>query len=515
MIELPRLASVLLVALSSLSANAMGDVSPRWFDQGRLTPQAQQLLSILAAAPDYGLPAQDYRLDVTPTERQSLTAGAAAPPLLGRFDAALSQAARRFVMDLRYGRVDPRTVNFELPAPSSPADAERMLDALAHSTDVAAAVSRWEPKPPPYHALKQALGKYRQLALDPKLSALPRFDARSLQVGAEYSGAPQLRALLVALDDLPADDAAVHSNQTSIDVLLAVALTRFQARHGLTVDGVLGKGTFAALTVPLQQRVRQLELTLERWRWIAARERPDIVVNVPQFRLYALPRGDHRRGSILEMPVIVGRSYPHMRTPVFTANLRQVVFHPFWDVPANILRRELLPLIVKDRSYLTRHHMEIVRGASDNAQALQATPRVLEGLAAGRYRLRQRPGPDNALGAIKFVMPNPYSVYLHSTPQTELFQRARRAFSHGCIRISEPAALAEYVLRSAPGNWSAAAIEAALTANQTARITLAEPLRVTVFYSTAAATESGGVAFYDDLYGHDRTLQAALDSLRP
>jgi murein L,D-transpeptidase YcbB/YkuD len=505
-------AAVLAAGLSFASVGVTsGTTGPRWFDQGRLTQQARQLLDILDSVPDFGLDPDDYRLQFTLDELQSLRDGGGTPQLRARFDTALSRVATRFALDVRYGRVDPQAAGFDLPI-GPRADAASLLAKLRSGADVAATVASLEPRAVPYRRLKQGLQRYRRLAQQPELSALPAFDVRSLRPGDEYTGAPQLRTLLTALGDLPELDTAAHASETQIDESLAAGVARFQERHGLTSDGVIGPRTFAALTVPLQSRVRQLELTLERWRWIAGLGRPDIVVNIPQFKLYALRRGGHQRGLELEMPVIVGRNYAHMRTPIFAAPIRQVVFHPFWDVPSGILQRELLPLIRKNPAYLARHHMEIVRGAGDNAAAQGATPHAIEGLAAGRYRLRQRPSSDNALGAIKFVMPNPYNVYLHATPDEALFQRTQRAFSHGCTRVSAPASLAEYVLQSTAGDWSAAAVQAALAGSTTARIALAEPVQVIIFYSTAAASETMGVMFYEDLYGHDRNLQALLDA---
>ena len=206
--------------------------------------------------------------------------------------------------------------------------------------------------------------------------------------------------------------------------------------------------------------------------------------------------------------VIVGR--PEHRTPIFSASIEQVVFNPYWDVPASIVRDELLPRIRKDASYLQRHHFEIVRGGVDDARVQQPTDAAIEALATGRLRLRQRPGPDNALGPIKFVLPNRYSIRLHGTAEPHLFAFPQRAFSHGCIRVGDPAALARYVLAGAPGEWDAAAVETALCGIEPRRVTLGVPVRVIIFYATAAATMSRGVMFSSDLYGHDARLEQLL-----
>jgi murein L,D-transpeptidase YcbB/YkuD len=267
------------------------------------------------------------------------------------------------------------------------------------------------------------------------------------------------------------------------------------------------------LTTPLSRRVRQIELTLERWRWLAAsQQRPDIVVNIPQFMLYTLPPAHQSEALTLEMPVIVGRSYTS--TPVFMAQIDEVVFQPYWDVPSSILRKELLPKIRKNPDYLERHHFEIVRGGGDDATIVEPDPAAIDALASGRLRLRQRPGADNALGPVKFVLPNAYGIRLHGTSEPALFELPSRAFSHGCIRVSQPADLAEFVLQHAPDKWDADRVETAMCGTQTLRVKLATPVRVVVFYATAVASESRGALFSEDIYGLDRKLEQLLD-LRP
>jgi murein L,D-transpeptidase YcbB/YkuD len=508
---------ILVFAFSLASGNQVTPYHQSlWLKADHLTKQASQLLGVLEAAAAYGLQPQDYLLHYSNEDVQLLREGLGGTGLQASFDAALSEVTLRFLRDVRYGRIDPEAAGFHLPVANTRASIDMAaVKMLANSASVPEAVASLEPRPPPYRSLKHALQKYRDLASNPELNVLPTFGARSVQLGDLYLGAPQLRALLTALGDLLPEDAVARAEDVHIDISLAVAVAHFQYRHGLLPDGVIGTHTFAALTLPLQYRVQQLELALERWRWIAATQRPDIVVNLPEFLLYALPRGDHRLGEILEMPIIVGKEYPNTRTPIFMAEIREVVLHPFWDIPSSILRKELLPAIRKDISYLSRHHMEIVRGAGDDADVQTTTPQAIDGLASGRFRLRQRPGPDNALGTIKFVMRNPYDVYLHATPEQQLFQRSRRTFSHGCIRVSEPLILAEYVLKSATGDWNETAIRTALAEDTTRRIALREPVHVIVLYSTAAASESGTVMFYEDIYGYDRTLRELLTRAHP
>ncbi|HEV2284396.1 MAG TPA: L,D-transpeptidase family protein, partial [Steroidobacteraceae bacterium] len=199
-------------------------------------------------------------------------------------------------------------------------------------------------------------------------------------------------------------------------------------------------------------------------------------------------------------------------TPVFTADMTAILFRPYWDVPPSIVRRELLRDLRRDPRYLETHDMELVRAgtAEPAGAALDATPGNLEALAAGQLRLRQRPGPDNALGLIKFVLPNHYDVYLHSTPAQRLFGEARRAFSHGCIRVSDPVALAVAVMQGTAGDWTADKVRAAMDGGATFRVSLAKPVHVLILYGTAVATEDGAVHFVEDIYGQDRRLETLL-----
>jgi murein L,D-transpeptidase YcbB/YkuD len=479
-------------ALEALYAR---NAPPLWLRDGRLSPQAEQLLAVLQAAEQFGLGPKDY---ATP---MALTAAAGS-----RFDRELSLVALRIINDLHRGRVSPRAAKFDLREHRPAFDLVTAVRRLAGAADVRGELETHEPQSRYYQLLKQQLTIYRTLAADRARTPLPALTVKAVKPGERYAGTEALRALLVAVGDLSASQ---HVDHGTLDPELVAGLSAFQARHGLTPDGVLGKRTFAALSIPLTQRVRQIELALERWRWLPPLPAPLIVVNVPQFMLYAFPASNNL-ADILEVPVIVGQEYPRTQTPMFSSAIETVVFRPYWNVPYGIMKRELLPSIRSDTSYLQRHDMEIVRGQSDNAQVVAPTPENLDALADNRLRLRQRPGPSNALGLIKFVLPNAYTVYLHGTPAVELFNASRRAFSHGCIRVSDPVALGEFVLKNAAEPWDAARIELAMCGTQTLRVPLVKPLPVLILYGTAVATERRGMLFFDDVYGHDRVLERLL-----
>jgi murein L,D-transpeptidase YcbB/YkuD len=264
--------------------------------------------------------------------------------------------------------------------------------------------------------------------------------------------------------------------------------------------------------VPLAQRVRQIELTLERWRWLPDRAPSRyVVVNIPGFRLYTFEDDSTARHPVLAMNVIVGQAEGRHDTPVFTATMREVVFRPYWDVPPRIARTELVPLFRRRPEYFVNEGFEIVRPGASEAKAptLAPTSRNLTRVAAGELRVRQRPGPTNALGFAKFVFPNRYHVYLHGTPAQSLFAHTRRDYSHGCIRVEQPNDLAEFVLRG-QDPWDRATIDSAAHGSRTLHVPIARPLPVFVLYATAVADGDGAVSFYPDLYRHDARLERAL-----
>jgi L,D-transpeptidase YcbB len=352
-----------------------------------------------------------------------------------------------------------------------------------------------------YRLLQEALTQYRALAAEPSRTALPPLPSRSVADGQPYSGANTLRKLLLAVGDISPNSKPVADTAT-FDIELVEGLKRFQRRHQLDADGVLGPATWRALTTPLSQRVLQIERTLMRWDQL-----PDnpgtraIFINIPQFKLLALRSMDDRKANILQIDVVVGKDIKRLQTPAFVADMTHLIFRPYWDVPRSIATRELIPQIRAHPEYLANHHLEIVSPAG---QVLQPDPEHIDAVAAGKARLRQRPGPDNALGQVKFVLPNGFNVYLHDTPAQTLFKQNRRAYSHGCVRVAEPSALAEFVLQGDPA-WTPARIKQEMTGSEPLRVDIAEPIRVYFVYGTALALESGEILFFDDIYNLDAT----------
>ena len=475
------------------------------------TRQAAAAMDVLDRAEVFGL--EPARYDVGALRALGLQAGAS-PAAAARFDVELSRAVVRLLTDLHVGRVEPASVRFDLPNANDRVDFASLARAVARGPDVAAAIASVEPRYAGYRALEQALARYRRLAADTSLR-LPRRTTRTIRPGDPYRDLPALGRLLSALGDLDPAAARVDTDSTGIPLYRGAfvgAVARFQLRHGLTADSVIGPATLRALTVPIARRVRQMELTLERWRWLPDTP-PDryIVVNIPAFRLYAFEHDSTACSPVLAMNVIVGQAQGRHDTPVFTSVMREVVFRPYWDVPPSIARKELIPQFRKRPESFAAEQFEIVRRSAPDWPTTTFAPTAdnFARVLAGDLRLRQRPGPLNALGFVKFVFPNPYNVYLHGTPAQQLFAESRRDFSHGCIRTERPTDLAELVLRDqAP--WDRQAIDSAMNGEKTLHVPVVRPFTVYVLYATTLVDNQGEVRFYPDLYRHDATLERAL-----
>jgi murein L,D-transpeptidase YcbB/YkuD len=485
-----------------------------WSDGQKPTAAAISLLQQLRFAGERGLDPEDYPgnrlayllIDLIDAPRSGIEQWAL-------FDAGLSLAGMRFLSDVHLGRIDPATMGHDLGVGRVKLDIPTTLAHLSTAIDVAVAVDALEPQFSHYALLKKQLSHYRALASEEGLNDLPALPAKSLKPGDDYSGAAQLQRLLAALGDAapPAPDAPAPQ---SLSPALVDALKHFQSRHGEKPDGVLGAATFTQLTRPLNLRVRQIELTMERWRWLPSElVTAPIIVNIPQFRLFAFESTTDSEAQIRQMDVIVGKAFDSTQTPVFAADMSYLIFRPYWEVPYNIALKEVVPTARNNSADIERRQMEIVRGNGDSVTVMPNTAENVELVAQGTLRLRQRPGPNNSLGLVKFMMPNAYNVYLHSTPAQSLFAETRRDFSHGCVRVSDPVGLAQYVLRDSP-EWTREKILAAMNGDKPLTVTLKNRIRVFILYGSAIATEKGNILFFDDIYRHDERLEKALGARR-
>jgi murein L,D-transpeptidase YcbB/YkuD len=487
---------------------------PLWTANGRPTRQALAVIGLLRDVATRGLEPRDYDPAKLATMARALDAPTDSTRLAD-FDVALSRSVIQLLGDLHEGRTDPRKLGFHLPASHRDLDLAAMTTNVSAATDPNLVITSAEPLYTGYRALKATLARYRTLAADTSLTAPPAATG-TLHTGDAYAGAESLRRLLVALGDMSpsaaASDAALGATYTPT---LAAAVAAFQTRHGLTPDSAAGPATMRALRVPLAHRVEQIQLTLERWRWL-----PDTVparyavVNIPGFRLYLFENDRYASLPKIRMNVIVGRAGRSRATPIFTGTMSEVVMRPYWDVPSSIARNEIIPAARSRPGYMAQQNLEIVSGGDVGARIYPPTSANLSRVASGALRIRQRPGPDNSLGLVKFLFPNEYNVYLHDTPARTLFSQSQRDFSHGCIRVQDPLSLAEFVLGGQDG-WNRASIDSTMHGTKTVRVTLSRPVAVYILYQTAIVAPEGTVYFYDDLYGHDAKLAQTLARSRP
>ncbi len=497
------LAGLLLLGL----APAVVAEESLWFEQGRPNPAALQALELLAAAPADGLDPRDYDTQRLTDALTQSALGPLAGEALSHLDARLTLAMQRLLSDLHGGRIDPRQIhaNFDL-APPAPFDPAAVLREALIRQRLPQAVREAAPALSQYANLRNALALYRALAKSEAwqrpLAPVPR---KKLEPGQDWPGTPALRQRLLALGDL-APDASVPALATRYEGALVQAVQGFQQRHGLDSDGVIGADTWSQLALTPEQRVRQIELTLERLRWTPLLAGPRmIVVNLPEFVLRAYEVHDGRIDLRLESKIIVGSAFK-TGTPLFDERMRFIEFSPYWNVPPSIARKELVPRLRRDPGYFLAQGFEFV--ASDGRVSSGLSDAQLEAVLGGQMRLRQRPGPKNALGSIKFVFPNNDNIYLHDTSAPELFARARRDFSHGCIRVEQPLALAKFVLQDQP-DWDEQRIRDAMAQGHSATLKLTDAIPVVIAYSTVVVKQ-GKVNFLRDLYGHDRVLDQAL-----
>lgn len=470
-----------------------------WSRGGRPTAQAQVVIAQLETASTKGLDATDYAGGQWATRIANLKGDAA----LARFDLDLTSAALHYASDLRIGRVNPREVRFDFDLNAKRLYAPALIQQLTNSNDPAALLASIEPKHEDYRRLIAALATYRRIeAASTDEAPLPV--VTKLKVGQSYDALPRLATILRRLGDL---DANAIVNGSTYEGTIVDAVKHFQSRHGLEADGVIGKTTFAQLNVPVSTRVQQIEYAIERWRWIPENpEASSIIVNIPEFTLRAR---DAQSGEELTMRVVVGKAAGH-QTPVFDGDIKHVVFRPYWSVPPSIQRGEIAPKLEKDDNYLARNNYELVddAGRSLGSAVGADTARLVRN---GSVSVRQKPGTSNALGLVKFLFPNDNNVYLHSTPSQSLFARTRRDFSHGCIRVEDPVALAEWTLRG-QDEWSKKKIQSAIDGKKDdVYVKIQRPINVTIMYATASATANGEVHFFNDIYGHDVQLAKVLE----
>ena len=418
------------------------------------------------------------------------------------FDVAMTVNVMRYISDLRIGRVNPSHFNFEVPVQEKKYPlAEFVSDNAVDATDVPKLITSVEPDSEEYRKTEQALAHYLELAKqqqDEGGEPLPVV-AKTVTIGETYPATGALLARL-QLEGDAAEDVTLDAASTVFNSSLSAAVKSYQHRHGIAEDGKLTPQTIKSLNVPMTDRVAQLQDSLERWRWL-----PDpylhapLMVNLPEFVLRGYDP-DHKLD--FTMRVVVGKVMGQHETPVFTHMMKYLVFRPYWNVPVDIARKELVPHMTANHGYLASKNFEVT-----NNKGVVQTDFTAKQVAQGAVMVREKPGPKNSLGLVKFIFPNQYDIYLHSTPAVSLFERTRRDFSHGCIRVQKPVDLATWVLQD-QGSWDEDKVEEAMNSgpdNKT--VSLKTPLPIVIFYLTAIASDDGHTHFFDDIYGYDSEME--------
>jgi murein L,D-transpeptidase YcbB/YkuD len=468
---------------------------PAWGRPG----QAEAMVRLVAASRDHGLDPADYHAVAL---GRVLGTAPAAPDAAARAerDLLLTDALVRLAYHLRFGKANPRELypDWTFSRSLGAIDPVQALEAAIASDSLEAAVEQYAPQLDPYRGLRAALAGHRVIQAAggwPRVAAGP-----TLEPGMRDPRVVSLRERLVASGDY---DAQVSAEPDRFDAALEAAVRRFQSHHALDPDGAVGRRTLAALDVDVAARIDQIRVNLERLRWVAQDLAGDyLVVDIAGFsaRLFLGDRVAWRSR------VVVGR--PYRKTPVFRATLQYIVLNPTWTVPPTILREDVLPKLAADPAYLGRNQMQVV---DRSGRPLDASGTDWSRYRSGGFphQIVQAPGPDNPLGRMKFMLPNPYDVYLHDTPARRLFDSSERAFSSGCIRLEQPLDLAVLLLDN-PEGWGPAAIGAAIGTGATRTLPVKRRVPVLVLYFTAEAQEDGAVQFRPDLYGRDPRVLAAL-----
>jgi murein L,D-transpeptidase YcbB/YkuD len=474
---------------------------PAWSHEGRLM-QVEMLIKAIDEAYGDGLSPAYYHLSRIRSLVDNVSGKLSPDPnRLADLDILLTDAFITLGCHLSAGCVNPVTAASEWFAKGGKVDVSSLLEQALRKKQIREILMGLRPEKGNYTRLRRALAEYRGMASKGEWSLLS--DGPRMKKGFRSDRVAELGKRLAASGDLRADEA---TGGDLYDDRLEQSVIIFQKRHGLKADGVVGRDTRNALNVTLKQRIRQMELNMERLRWILGNpEERFIMINIADFQLYLIEKDT----PVISMKVVVGK--PYQSTPIFTAKMMYIVINPSWNIPGSIARKEILNKIAKNPHYLADQNIEVLEGRGSQERVIDPETIDWSGIAekALPYRFRQKPGPLNSLGQLKFMLPNSYDVYLHDTPAKRLFSENVRTFSHGCIRIEKPIELAEYLLRDDP-RWTRDALITAIDKGTEQIVQIPQPLNVHFLYLTAWVDEGDTLQFRTDIYGRDKRLDEAL-----
>ena len=474
-----------------------------WFKDHEIVPQAEKLFAVMSKSYEEGLDPKDYQLFSLEEKLKELEDArkdtAKFYELEKKLDVALSSAYFNFASDYYRGLVVPReNKEVEWDVKRNKIKLHKALMTLLGERKSKYPYAEFRPLHEDYANLKKALARYREIQ---KSGGWPTIPANTKLKPGQSSSAVPLISKRVA--DLIGKEATTNgaADSTVYTPQLVNAVKKFQQLHGQNPDGNIGPATVKLMNVPVQERIKQIIINMERWRWIPKSFEPNyLLVNIPSYKLHVFENSK----EVMAMNVIVGKVMN--ATPIFSDKLEYVVLSPYWNIPPGILKEEIAPKVMSDPGFLDRMDMEVVtnKGAVVSPSSVDWSQAGTDGF---EYIVRRRPGPKNDLGDVKFIFPNVDNIYLHDTPHDELFNQSKRGFSHGCVRVEEPIKLATYLLRNVPG-WDRGNIMQQISTREEKYVPVKEKLPVYLVYFTAKADANGNVQFFEDIYGHDSQLES-------
>ncbi|MCZ6865385.1 MAG: L,D-transpeptidase family protein [Candidatus Dadabacteria bacterium] len=517
---------------------------PLWIENGGPSSQAYEMIEIIRNSDNEALDPDYYNISeiesILKRIEQDRNSGDSYEALdLAELELLLSNSFLTYTHDLHYGRVRAEQINLELLSGERPVNLPKLLVTAIETDQVQGTLEGLLPKYPMYAKLRISLKEYREIAA--KGGWQPVAYGDKFKKGARGQRVLALSKRLKVTGEL---DSSIPGSEV-FDDSLDQAVRKYQQRNGLYVDGVVGKSTIESLNVLVEERISQIELTMERWRllpqYLGNRY---ILVNIANYHLY----GVENNNDSINMRIVVGK--PQWNTPMFSEEMTHLIINPYWNIPPSIVKDDIAPRIKEDPEYMAKRNIdalglkapekilveeneivevsenveavEVVDGnnpeerklSDAEAENIQAQKEYISKVLSGKYRLRQNPGPGNPLGRIKFLFPNKHSIYLHDTPNRGFFKKAQRNFSHGCIRVEKPLELAEFVLFSNP-DWTQSTVQSSINRGRTKTVHLDEAITVYILYFTTWVDNEGSVNFHKDIYGLDKTLYNALRTTRP
>jgi murein L,D-transpeptidase YcbB/YkuD len=479
---------------------------PVWVGEDKSPGLVYNLLKSIRNANREALDPNDYHLEVLEKFDNSFGSlrSRDQPLILNNlvdFELLSTDAFLTYASHLLSGRINPASVDPEVTANSKEVDFIRLMKAALDSNQIESVFNGLLPFHPGYMKLRDSLMRYRKIADKGGWPAVPY--GRNLQSGDTDK---RVRMLIERLRFENRAPQRSIFNKTRFDYHLEQAVRLFQQRHGLEADGIVGPHTLRTLNITTAERIRQIELNMERWRWLPQHlGRCYVIVNIADFKLEIYEMNQ----PVMVMRTVVGQNY--RRAPVFGTQITHLVPNPYWNVPKIIAVEDILPQIQMDPNYLNRHGLKLFQDLAGGAVEIDPETVDLKAVTAENFyiRFQQNPGPANALGHVKFMFPNKYDVYIHDTPSQDLFAKPIRNFSSGCVRIEKPIDLAEYLMQGDP-RWTRKNIIAAIDSGVTQTIRLPSPIPLYFIYWTAWADNDGMVHFREDIYERDRILEKAL-----